>query len=300
MTPALELHGLTKAFGGVAAVRELWLAVPGGSVFGLLGPNGAGKTTTLRMLMDIIAPDAGRVLLDGRPMRREDLRRIGYLPEERGLYPKMTVADHLVFLGELHGMPRREGARAATSWLERAGLAERSRARVEELSKGMQQKVQLIGCLLHGPEILVLDEPFTGLDPIVQGWIKDLFAEHRRAGRTLLLSTHIMEHAEKLCDEIALLSRGEVVLAGPLAELKRGRRANLWRLVAEGDTGRLASLPGIERVEYRNGGFRLTARPGVEGPLLLRELVGFLAVSEFRPEEPDLETLFLEAVRDAR
>jgi ABC-2 type transport system ATP-binding protein len=252
------------------------------------------------MLMDIIAPDRGEVLLAGRSRRREDLRRVGYLPEERGLYPKMTVADHLLFLAELHGVPRRRAQPAIADWLERVGLADRARRKVEELSKGMQQKVQILGMLLHGPELLVLDEPFSGLDPIHQGWLKDLLAEHQRAGRTVLLSTHIMEHAEKLCDHLVLLARGRAILAGELAELKRRRRGNVWRLAAEGPVERLGAVPGIERFERVDGALRLTLREGVAGAALLAELVGFLAVREFRQEEPDLETIFLQAVDDAR
>ncbi len=300
MTAALELRDVRKTYGGFVAVEDLSMSVPAGSVFGLLGPNGAGKTTTLRMLMDIIAPDRGQVLLAGRPRRREDLRRVGYLPEERGLYPKMRVGDHLLFLAELHGVPRRRARPAIADWLERVGLADRARRRVEELSKGMQQKVQILGLLLHGPELLVLDEPFSGLDPIHQGWLKDLLAEHRRAGGSVLLSTHIMEHAEKLCDQIVLLTRGRVVLAGGLAELKRHRRGNIWRLAAEGPVERLDAYPGIERCERVDGALRLTLREEVAGAALLAELVGFLAVREFRQEEPDLETIFLQAVDDAR
>ncbi len=298
-TPALEARSLTKTYGAFVAVEDLSFTVPAGSVFGLLGPNGAGKTTTLRMLLDIIAPDRGEVWLAGRSRRREDLRRVGYLPEERGLYPRMTVADHLAFLAEVHGLPRRHARRAMTEGLERIGLADRARHRVEALSKGQQQKLQILGTLLHDPELLVLDEPFSGLDPIHQGWLKELLAGHRRAGGTVLLSTHIMEHAEKLCDHLVLLSSGRAILAGELGAIKRARRGNVWRLAAEGPTGRLADLPAIERLEPVNGAWRLTLRPGFAGPALLPELVAFLAVSEFREEEPDLEAIFLEAVADA-
>jgi ABC-2 type transport system ATP-binding protein len=299
MTPALEARDLVKAYGAFLAVDALSFAVPSGSVFGLLGPNGAGKTTTLRMLMDVLAPDRGEVLLAGRPRRREDVRRVGYLPEERGLYPRMRVLEHLAFLGELHGLPARQARATSAEWLERVGLAQAARLRVEQLSKGQQQKVQILGTLLHDPELLVLDEPFTGLDPIHQGWLKELLAEHGRRGGTVLLSTHIMEHAEKLCDHLVLMSRGRAVVAGELAALKRARRGNVWRLVATGPTERLSGLPGVERVEAVEGGLRLTLGAGAEGPELLRAVVGFLAVAEFRPEEPDLERIFLEAVEHA-
>ena len=232
MEPTLELRGLRKSFGGTQAVDDVSLTVPAGTVFGLLGPNGAGKTTTLRMLMDIIGPDQGEVRVFGHARTRADLDRIGYLPEERGLYRKMTVREQLVFLGELHGLPRRELGERADRWLERLDLANRSKAKVEELSKGMQQKIQLAGTLLHEPELLVLDEPFSGLDPINQGLFKDVLAAHKAAGKTVLFSTHIMEQAEKLCDHIALVARGRVVLSGDLAAIKRERGGNSYRLLA--------------------------------------------------------------------
>ena len=306
METTIDLRDLEKRFDGQHAVAGLSLVVPRGTVFGLLGPNGAGKTTTIRMLMDIIGPDRGEVHVFGHPRTRKDLDRIGYLPEERGLYRKMTVRDHLIFLGQLHGRPRKEVAGKADEWLVRLGLAERAKSKVEELSKGMQQKIQLAGTLLHEPELLVLDEPFSGLDPLNQVLFKDLLVQHKAAGRTLLLSTHVMEQAEKLCDHIGLIARGRVVLAGNLAEIKRTMGANTWRLVADGDLERLRRLPGVQTVAAANGeapagagSLRLVADPGVEGPDLLREMVAFLTVREFRSAEPTLEEIFVKAVHDA-
>jgi ABC-2 type transport system ATP-binding protein len=275
------------------------MAVPPGSIFGLLGPNGAGKTTTLRMIMDIIAPDSGEVLFAGRPRRREDLRRIGYLPEERGLYRKMRVQDQLLFLAELRGLSRREALPRIADWLARVELSAWAKKKVEELSKGMQQKVQLIGTVLHEPDLLVLDEPFTGLDPINQSLFRDLLLDYRRRGKTVLLSTHGMLLAERLCDEICLISDGRVVLAGPLREVKRRLGGNAYRLRAKGDLDRLAALPGVERVASEDGQVKLLLAPQVDGSRLLRDIVGFLEVEEFRSEEPDLEEIFLKAVRDA-
>jgi ABC-2 type transport system ATP-binding protein len=299
MHPTLELRGLRKSFDGAQAVDGVSLAVPAGTVFGLLGPNGAGKTTTIRMLMDIIGPDEGEVEVFGHPRTRADLDRIGYLPEERGLYRKMTVRDHLVYLGELHGLSRRQLGPKADDWLQRMELANRSKSKVEELSKGMQQKIQLAGTLLHEPELLVLDEPFSGLDPINQGLFKEVLAAHKAAGKTLLLSTHVMEQAEKLCDHIALIARGRVVLAGELAAIKREQGGNTYRLVAEGDLERLSAIPGIASLAASNGSLRVEAEPGVDGPELLRRLVSFLDVREFRSAEPTLEEIFVKAVRDA-
>jgi len=299
MTPTLELRDLRKAYRNVVAVDGVSLTVPPGTIYGLLGPNGAGKTTTIRMTMDIIAPDTGEVLFNGQPRRRADLERIGYLPEERGLYRKMTLHDHLVFLGELNGLRRAEGAARADAWLERLELADRGATKVEELSKGMQQKVQIAATLLHEPELVILDEPFSGLDPINQGLFKNLLAEYRDQGRTVVFSTHVMEQAEKLCDHICLISRGRTVLQGELKAIKRELGGNAYRLVAAGDLERVKELPGVDEVLGGDGALRLLLAPEAEGSAVLRELVGFLEVAEFRSEEPDLEEIFVKAVRDA-
>ena len=300
MPPTLELRNLRKTFDGAKAVDGVSLSVPAGTTFGLLGPNGAGKTTTIRMLMDIIGPDEGEVEVFGHPRTRADLDRIGYLPEERGLYRKMTVREQLIYLGQLHGVPKKALGARADDWLERLGLANRAKSKVEELSKGMQQKIQLAGTLIHEPELLVLDEPFSGLDPINQGLFKDLLAAHTAAGKTLLFSTHVMEQAEKLCDHIALIAGGRVVLAGELAAIKRARGADRYRLVADGDLERVATLPGVAAVAAKNGSVELTASPGIDGAVLLRELVSFLSVREFRSAEPTLEEIFVEVVGDAQ
>jgi len=301
----VELVGIRKSYGDFVAVDDLSLEIPPGTIYGLLGPNGAGKSTTIRMLMDIIAPDRGEVRLFGRPRVAADQDRIGYLPEERGLYQKMRVADHLLFLAELHGLGRAEARPKIEAWLERLDLADRGKSRVEELSKGMQQKIQLIGTVLHEPEILVLDEPFSGLDPINQGLFKDLLAEYRAAGRTILFSTHIMEQAEKLCDHICLISKGRPLLAGDLAAIKRGLRGNTYRLQADGDLSRIAGIDGVASVVRRDldqgggdGALRLILGDGVAGSSVLKHLVSFLDVHEFTSEEPDLETIFIKAVQD--
>ena len=303
MNHNIELRGIRKSYGDFVAVDDLSLSIPAGTIYGLLGPNGAGKSTTIRMLMDIIAPDRGEVRLFGRTRTPEDQDRIGYLPEERGLYQKMKVVDHLVFLAELHGLARHEARPKIDSWLERVDLADRAKSKVEELSKGMQQKIQLIATVLHEPDILILDEPFSGLDPINQGLFKDLLAEYRSLGRTILFSTHIMEQAEKLCDHICLISDGRTVLEGELAAIKRGLRGNTYRLVAGGDVERLAEIDGVASVVGRDatdgGALRLILGDTVTGSSVLKQLVGFLDVHEFHSEEPDLETIFIKAVQDA-
>lgn len=299
MSSNLELREVRKAYGNFVAVDGVSLAVPPGSVFGLLGQNGAGKTTSIRMIMDILAPDSGEVLLFGRPRRPEDLRRVGYLPEERGLYRKMTVVDHLLFFAELHGLERRTATKRIAEWLERVELGSWAKAKVEALSKGMQQKIQLVGTILHDPDILILDEPFSGLDPIAQVLFKDLIADFKARGKTILFSTHILEQAEKLCDHICLVSHGKVVLAGELAALKRERGGNVYRLATSADKSRVASVAGIAEVLDQPSGLRLVLAPGAEPSAVLRALVEQVDVTDFRSEVPDLETLFIQAVRHA-
>jgi len=297
--PSVELAEVRKSYGAFRAVDGLSISVPGGAIFGLLGPNGAGKTTSIRMVMDIIAPDSGDVLFFGRPRTADDLRRVGYLPEERGLYRKMTVTDQLVFLGRLHGLSHQRALAATGEWLERVELAEWAGSKVEELSKGMQQKIQLVGTVLHEPEILILDEPFSGLDPINQGLFKELLADYQSGGRTVIFSTHIMEQAEKLCDRICLISKGKAILSGTLEEVKRRYGGNAYRLEADGNLERVAEVRGVEGTLPQSGGVKILLEPGVEGAAVLHELVGFLNVSEFRSEEPSLEEIFIRSVRDA-
>jgi ABC-2 type transport system ATP-binding protein len=299
MTPILELRNVRKAYGSFVAVDDVSMSVPPGSIFGLLGPNGAGKTTTIRMIMDITPQDSGEVAVFGHPRKSEDLQRIGYLPEERGLYRKMTVMDQLVFLGEIHGLKGSGLRPEITRWLERVDLAKWSKSKVEELSKGMQQKVQLIGTVLHKPDLLILDEPFSGLDPINQELFRDLLTEYRDQGKSVVLSTHGMELAERLCDHICLISRGCAILDGNLQEIKRRVSGNSYRLVANGDLERLSELPEVEQAAVHDGVVKLLLRPDASGPACLRRMVDFLDVQEFRSEEPELEQIFMKAVRDA-
>ncbi len=299
MTPSLELIDVRKSYGDFQAVAGVSMAVPPGSIFGLLGPNGAGKTTTIRMIMDIIAPDAGRVLTFGHARTAADLRKIGYLPEERGLYRKMTVHDQLMFLAEIRGLSRRDAQAAIARWLARVELDGWAKNKIEELSKGMQQKIQLVGTLLHEPEILILDEPFSGLDPLNQEMFKDLLAEYKQQGRSILFSTHGMELAEKMCDHICLISHGRAILTGELKAIKRQLSGNSYRLVADGDLASLSSIAGIDHLLPEADGAKLFLRPEADGAQVLRDIVGRVAVREFRSEEPELEEIFMKAVRDA-
>jgi len=293
---ALELRGLRKVYRDFVAVDHIDLEVPAGTIYGLLGPNGAGKTTTIRMLMDITAPDEGEVLIHGRPRTPDDRERIGYLPEERGLYRKMTIQDQLLFLAELHGLPRAKALSEIQTWLGKVGLESWAKKKVEELSKGMQQKVQLIGTVLHKPDLLVLDEPFSGLDPINQGLFKELLEEYKREGKTILFSTHVMEQAEKLCDHICLISGGRTVLSGPLREVKRSFGGHSFRLVADGDLSFVEELPGVRHAVTQDGYVRLLLEDDVDGSSLLEAIVQRTRVHEFRSEEPALEEIFIATI----
>jgi ABC-2 type transport system ATP-binding protein len=299
MTPILELRNVRKAYGDFVAVDGVSLAVPAGSIYGLLGPNGAGKTTTIRMIMDITPQDSGEIHVFGHPRTADDLRRIGYLPEERGLYRKMTVLDQLLFLAEIRGLKRARVLPDIQRWLERVNLAQWAKKKVEELSKGMQQKVQLIGTVLHQPDLLILDEPFSGLDPINQELFRDLLGEYRQQGKSVVLSTHGMELAERMCDHICLINRGRAVLDGNLKEIKRRVGGNSYRLVAQGDLERLKDLPEVEQAAIQDGTAKLLLRADASGPAALRRMVEFLDVHEFRSEEPELEQIFMKAVGDA-
>jgi ABC-2 type transport system ATP-binding protein len=302
MEPRLQLIDVRKAYGDFLAVDGVSLAVPPGTIFGLLGPNGAGKTTTMRMIIDIIAPTPGEVRLFGRTRRPEDLDRIGYLPEERGLYRKMTAVEHLAFLGQLHGLGRKERSHepggGSSDWGSGTGQGPRSRSSRRACSRSSSS----LGTVLHDPEMVILDEPFSGLDPINQGLFKDVLAEFKAEGRTILFSTHVMEQAEKLCDHICLLSRGRAILEGELGAIKRRLGGNSYRIVADGDPAawtRVGEIPGVEAVVPGEGEARVLLAPEAEGPLVLRELTRFLAVREFRSREPDLEEIFIKAVGDA-
>jgi len=299
MTPILEVRNVRKAYGDFVAVDDVSMSVPAGSIFGLLGPNGAGKTSTIRMIMDIVPQDSGEITVFGHRRTADDLRRIGYLPEERGLYRKMTVMDQLLFLGEIRGLKVPQLRPEIERWLERVDLARWSKSKIEELSKGMQQKVQLIGTVLHKPDLLILDEPFSGLDPINQELFRDLLGEYRDQGKSVVLSTHGMELAERMCDHICLISRGRAVLDGELKEIKSRVGGNAYRLVAQGDLARLETMPEVEQATVQNGVVKLLLRPEASGAQTLRQMVEFLEVHEFRSEEPELEQIFMKAVRDA-
>jgi ABC-2 type transport system ATP-binding protein len=246
MTHALVVRGLVKKFGNHIAVDGISFEVPRGVVYGILGPNGAGKSTTLRMINDIFAPDAGEiVVLDGMKPGSEAAQKIGYLPEERGLYPKMKVAEMIEFIGELRGLPRAEARRRAGAWLDRLGLAQWGKNKVQDLSKGMQQKVQFATALIHEPELVILDEPWSGLDPINAEVLREVVEEIRASGRTVLFSTHQMEQAEKIVDHVCIIARGKKVLDGSLQDIKRREAAEGLVSLGFGDDAARTAADGV-------------------------------------------------------
>jgi ABC-2 type transport system ATP-binding protein len=239
MTATVELTKIRKSYGSFVAVDDLTFAISSGQIFGLLGPNGAGKTSTIRMMIGITAPDSGEVRVFGVPLSRSSLHRVGYLPEERGLYRRMTVRDNLVFLARLSGLSSATALDRIRDWCKRLETAEWLGRRVEELSKGMQQKIQFIAALLHDPELIIMDEPFAGLDPVNSMQLRDVLTSLRGAGKTILFSTHRMDQVEKLCDSICLIDRGKSVLQGSLNEIKSGYGRRFVQIDYDGD-GRFA------------------------------------------------------------
>ena len=298
---AIELNGVSKRFGETRAVEAISTAIPRGSTYGFLGPNGAGKTTTLRMIMNIIQPDAGSITILGRPMMEATKRQIGYLPEERGLYRKMTARGVLTFLGGIQGVERKTLEREITRWLELVGLAEWAERKVEELSKGMQQKLQFVATVLHDPELLILDEPFSGLDPVGLDVIKELILKMHKAGKTIVFSTHIMEQAERMCDSILLINRGRKVLDGPLETILARRRGNVVTARIEGPADFVAALPMVRRVQAVDRRLEITLSDGADNQELLRALVERAAaegarIVAFEEKAPTLHEIFVEAV----
>jgi ABC-2 type transport system ATP-binding protein len=298
----VRLEGVTKRFAGHTAVDRLSMEVPAGGIFGLLGPNGAGKSTTIRMIINILTPDEGRIaLFDGEPASRDLSSRIGYLPEERGLYKKMRVGDHLTFLGEAKGIARSVARRKAGAWLERLGISDWTMKKVEELSKGMQQKVQFIGALLHDPDLLLLDEPFSGLDPVNSQVMKDVVVELARSGKTLLFSTHIMEQAERMCDHIVIIARGRKVVDGSLAGVKRefGGRHIALTFTRNGDRAArvLNDRSLVERVDDYGASAEVQLTGNSDPDRLLRALVeNNVGLARFEVVEASLQSIFIAKV----
>ncbi|MBK9315670.1 MAG: ATP-binding cassette domain-containing protein [Acidobacteria bacterium] len=297
MTNAITVNRVSKSYGDFIAVDDLSLEVKQGSIFGLIGPNGAGKSTTIRMIVNITMPDAGEIRLFDQPMSPRLQERVGYLPEDRGLYKKMKVDEQLAFFAELKGLAHNEAEKRIDEWLERIEMSEWKKKKWEELSKGMQQKVQFVSTILHSPDLVILDEPFSGLDPVSSGLLKEIVQELRQKNKTIIFSTHLMQQAEELCDEICLIDHGCKVLGGSLREIKSSYG---WRYVAlegQGMEEALKDVALVQNVFDRRDHLEVTIQPGIDPQDLLKVLLNRGAViNRFELVAPSLNEIFIERV----
>ncbi len=295
MTPVAELDRIAKSYERKVAVKELSLRIEPGVMFGLLGPNGAGKTSSIRMMIGITMPDSGQVRLFGQPFSREQLKRVGYLPEERGLYKKMKVMDQLIFVGELRGLDAATAGQRARRWCERLQISDAVDKKTEELSKGMQQKIQFIATLLHEPGLIIMDEPFSGLDPVNATLLEDTLLELKREGRSILFSTHRMDQVEKLCDAICLINGGEAVLSGTMREIKSRYERDRVVVQFEGGAGFLAH-PAVASYKDYAGRAEIKLKPNADAQELLRAALDQAKITKFELMEPSLEEIFIRTV----
>jgi ABC-2 type transport system ATP-binding protein len=301
MEAAISLKGVTKSFGRTKAVDNLDLLVPAGGLYGFIGPNGAGKTTSLRMIMSILFPDAGELSVLGRRSAMEAKDRIGYLPEERGLYRKMRVGAFLLYMARLKGVHETGLSRQIEKSLESVGLGGTARKRCEELSKGMMQKVQFLAATIHKPDLLILDEPFSGLDPVSARLLRELvLAEHKR-GATILFSTHVMPHAEELCDSVVMVHKGRKVLDEPMDTIRRQydpRRIQFEPLDPTADVSGLSALPEVEGVVRREGFYEILLKEGMDPAQVMRHIVQAVVPARMELSRPQLEDVFIKLVID--
>ena len=294
MNPTVEVSQLAKSFGATRAVDDVSFAVEQGEIFGLLGPNGAGKTTTIRLMLDIFKPDHGTVSILEGPMTEAKKERIGYMPEERGLYQDMQLERCLIYLAGLKGVSSADARRRVSAYLERFDLAQHRNKKVKELSRGMQQKSQIINTVLHKPELLIVDEPFSGLDPVNTKLVKDLMDELRRDGTTIIMSTHMMHQVEELCDRIVLINRGRNVLYGPLKQIRRDFAGHAVLVRVDGP---LPEISGVEAVVQHNGAVQLNLAADTTPQEVLAQLVSSQAIVEqFEIAAPGLDEIFIQAV----
>ncbi len=296
MSYSVEVTNLAKSFGDVQAVADVSFAVESGEIFGLLGPNGAGKTTTIRLMLDIFRPDRGVVSILGGPMTEEKKDRIGYMPEERGLYQDSQLESCLIYLGTLKGLSKSDARQRADLYLERLDLAQHKRKKVKELSRGMQQKAQIINTILHEPELIIVDEPFSGLDPVNTKLVKEIMLELRQQGATIIMSTHMMHQVEELCDRILLIDDGFNVLYGDLAKIQKSYSGHelLIRL-----NGPMPRLEGIEEISAKNGAIHLRLNDDVTPQDILSQLMNHqVSVEHFEIATPSLDEIFVKTIQD--
>jgi ABC-2 type transport system ATP-binding protein len=292
----LTVQNLVKRFSSVVAVNGVSFTVPRGGIFGLLGPNGAGKTTTIRMILHILEQDGGSILYDAQPFSEKTRDLLGYLPEERGLYKKSKVIDTLLYLGELRGLTRTQARERARAWLKRLELDGQENRKVEEFSKGNQQKIQFIGSVMHDPALVILDEPFSGLDPVNQLLFKDILLQMKQDGKAIILSTHQMDQAERLSDSLCLINRGAVVLGGPVRDVKQRYGKNTLHVEFDGDGGFMNGLPGIQRALLYERSAELELEPGATTRSVIASINPRVELRKVEMLEPSLHSIFLQVV----
>lgn len=295
----IKVNNVTKVFGEMKAVNEVSFEIPSGKIYGILGPNGAGKTTTIRMINHIMIPDSGEILVQGKPASPETQRLIGYMPEERGLYKKMKVGEHLVYLARLKGMSDSDAKKSLNYWLERFEAMEWKKKEVGELSKGMQQKIQFIATIAHDPEIYIFDEPFSGLDPINSELLKEVILELKAKGKTVLFSTHRMEQVEQMCDTICLYNQGRKVLDGNLNDIKKSFGRNTVVLEFEGDPSFFDRFEGIRFNNRSNRFVEMILGDSMSPNELLREAMGNIEIIRFEQVYPSLHEIFIQTVKNS-
>lgn len=293
----LKLENVQKVYGDKIAVDNLSLNVPRGVIFGIIGPNGAGKTTTIRMIMNITAPDSGKIIFDGNQSVADFRDRVGYLPEERGLYKKMTCNEVITYMAALKSYPESKVKKNIDGWLEKIDLLDYKDKKVEELSKGMQQKLQFITTIMHEPDIIILDEIFSGLDPVNMEIIKDIILDMKREGKTILFSTHVMEQAEKLCDHICMISKGTKVLDGTMANVKSNFGKNSIQINIEGDGKFIKDLPGVKSMREFNNYIELQVEENIDTNNILKAVVEKVSVRRFDIVEPSLYDIFIDMAK---
>ena len=295
----LLLRDVSKYFGSFQAIKDLCMEVREGALFGFLGANGAGKTTTMRMILDLFRPDSGQITWNGRDVRQVPRRSFGYLPEERGLYPKMRVDEQLLFLARLNGLSKQDAEKELTDWLERFQISANRKKKIEELSKGNQQKVQFLATILHDPTILIMDEPFSGLDPVNANVLKEAFVEMHRRGKTILFSTHQLEQAEELCQEIVIINKGQSVVQGSVREVKRQQGRNVARLKLDNDpeAAWLEQLPGVQVTRRREDYIEMHIQANLNPNVIVEAALQHGGIiSHFELTEPSLTDIFIEQV----
>ena len=297
----VKVDHVSKTFGNFTAVQDLSLAVRAGRIFGLLGPNGAGKSTTIRMIVNITAPDSGSIELFGRKIDNRIQDRIGYLPEERGLYKSMKVVEQLRFFAQLKNVTGPDADQRIDKWLDRLKVSEWKRKKTRELSKGMQQKIQFISAVLHDPDVIILDEPFSGLDPVNVELLKDIVLNLKHAAKTVIFSTHAMDIAEKICDDICLLNRSRKVLEGSIREVKKSFGRNSVALRVEGGNGSLATSPLVSNIEQHSDEMEILLAADADPQEFLKQVIASgAAITKFEMVEPSLNDIFIEKVSETQ